>query len=102
MVHAQVPNSAARTYVERGNERFAKKDIKGALADFDIAITFDPGYASAYYNRARVLSIVYGRVNDVFALMRSSVSVTDLDLSKISWFFLCRSTVAAVATFTDS
>jgi len=48
--HAQASGSA-RSYLDRANERYSKGDLDGAIADFDIAITFDPSLASAYNNR---------------------------------------------------
>jgi hypothetical protein len=38
---AQTSRSAVK-YLERANDRYAKGDKEGAIADFDIAITFDP------------------------------------------------------------
>ncbi|HKA21287.1 MAG TPA: tetratricopeptide repeat protein, partial [Blastocatellia bacterium] len=52
-VQAQEKRSAsASSYLKRANARYAKGDIQGAIADFDIAITFDPLFATAYNNRA--------------------------------------------------
>ena len=42
---------SAETYLKRGNERFARGEIKGAIADFGIAISFQPDLAIAYCNR---------------------------------------------------
>ena len=35
----------------RGAVRFARGDLRGAVADFDRALDADPGYAEAYHNR---------------------------------------------------
>ena len=42
---------SARSYFDRANERYSKGDLDGAIADFDVAITFDPSLARAYNNR---------------------------------------------------
>jgi tetratricopeptide (TPR) repeat protein len=46
---------SAVTYFNRAHDRYLKGDNEGAIADFDIAIKFDPGYAQAYYNRGIAL-----------------------------------------------
>ncbi len=51
--HAQVTHRAsAASYLERGNAWAAKGEWERAIADFDLAIAFDPSFAGAYYNRA--------------------------------------------------
>ena len=45
---------SAVTYFNRAYDRYVKGDKGGAIADFDIAIKFDPRYAAAYYNRGAV------------------------------------------------
>ncbi len=47
---AQAPRSAAM-YYNRGNERYKKGDMDGAIADFDAALIFDPKLARAYIMR---------------------------------------------------
>src|SRR5215470_15146252 len=47
---AQIPRSAA-AYYNRGNERFKKGDLDGAIDDFNAALTFDPRLATAYNMR---------------------------------------------------
>ena len=49
-VYAQKSLSAS-SYFKRANDRYAKGDVDGAIADFDIAIIFDPQSAMAYNNR---------------------------------------------------
>src|SRR5262245_39704066 len=44
---------SAASYVKRGVESFAKGEWDRALADYNIAITFDPNFAAAYLNRGR-------------------------------------------------
>jgi tetratricopeptide (TPR) repeat protein len=44
--------SSAASYLERGAAWMAKGEIERAIADYDLAITFDPRSAPAYYNRA--------------------------------------------------
>ena len=46
---AQVSPSAA-SYYSRGTERYAKGDMEGAIAVFEIAIAFAPDYAEAFYS----------------------------------------------------
>src|SRR6185436_12149929 len=51
----QAENLRAATgssYIERGNEWFAKGEYARAEADFTLAIATDPSQANAYYNRA--------------------------------------------------
>ena len=33
---------SARSYLTRGNERYAKGDLDGAISDFGTALAFDP------------------------------------------------------------
>src|SRR5215470_2787352 len=41
----------AQSYLSRGNERFAKGDLDGAISDFAAALAFDPRLAPAYVSR---------------------------------------------------
>src|SRR5262245_48670812 len=53
--HCQAQNLRAATaasYIERGNEWFAKREYARAEADFTLAVATDPNNAEAYYNRA--------------------------------------------------
>jgi len=43
-----------RAFNNRGNARYAKGDIKGALEDFNWAIRLKPDFANTYNNRANV------------------------------------------------
>jgi len=43
----------AEVYYNRGNVKYRKKDLEGAIADYDKAIELDPKYAVAYNNRGR-------------------------------------------------
>src|SRR5262245_31042496 len=43
--------SSAASYVDRGNSWMAKGEIERAIADYDLAITFDSRSASAWHNR---------------------------------------------------
>ena len=49
-VLAQSSRSAS-AYNQRAVTRYVKGDIDGAIADFDIALKYDPSYANAYSNR---------------------------------------------------
>ena len=42
------------SYLDRGNSWFAKGEMDRAIADFNLAIEFDPNSANAYYNRGLV------------------------------------------------
>jgi tetratricopeptide (TPR) repeat protein len=42
---------SAETYLERGNDHYARGEINSAIADFGIAISFQPDLAIAYCNR---------------------------------------------------
>jgi Tfp pilus assembly protein PilF len=44
--------ATASSYIERGNEWFAKGEYGRALADYDLAIATDANQVNAYYNRA--------------------------------------------------
>src|SRR5262249_34940759 len=47
------PSRLANAYYNRGNERYKKGDLDGAIVDFDAALTFNPRLAVAYYNRGK-------------------------------------------------
>ncbi|HEU4390846.1 MAG TPA: tetratricopeptide repeat protein, partial [Blastocatellia bacterium] len=52
MVSAQRSTAdSAASYIERGNALFKRGDFDRAIADFSMAIAFDPRSATAYYNR---------------------------------------------------
>src|SRR5215470_4956904 len=48
-------SQSAVSYFNRAHDRYVKGDRRGAIADFDLAIIFDPKYAAAYYNRGIAL-----------------------------------------------
>src|SRR6266487_1693102 len=48
----------AAAYYNRGNERYKKGDLDGAIADYDAALTFNPRWALAYNMRG---SARYGK-----------------------------------------
>jgi len=51
-VIAQAQTSrSAKSYLERGNSFYAGGQRAEALADYDIAIKFNPGWAVPYHNR---------------------------------------------------
>jgi tetratricopeptide (TPR) repeat protein len=50
LAQAQTSRFAA-VYYNRGNERYKKGDLDGAIADYDAALTFDPRWALAYNMR---------------------------------------------------
>ena len=51
------PN-AAQAYSNRGSLRFLKKDIKGALSDFDKAIQISPNDPKLYLNRGYIKQVI--------------------------------------------
>jgi tetratricopeptide (TPR) repeat protein len=44
-------NAKAKAYSASGNAKSDRKDYQGAIADYNRAISLDPNYANAYYNR---------------------------------------------------
>jgi tetratricopeptide (TPR) repeat protein len=50
VAQAQTSGTAA-SYIDRGNSFYAKGDFDRAIVDYGVAITFNPGWALAYYNR---------------------------------------------------
>src|SRR5687768_12182853 len=50
---AQTSNSAI-SYLNRGNDKYGKNDMSGALKDYNIALTFDSEFAAAYFHRGRI------------------------------------------------
>ena len=62
---AQASRSAT-SYFNRANERYEKGDLDGAIADFDVAITFDPRLARV------ALSTTPRRMISDFQLRRSA------------------------------
>src|SRR5947207_13073956 len=50
--YAQHPQSARKS-VKQGIELFGKNDLAGAIADYDRAISIDPKFAEAYFNRGK-------------------------------------------------
>ena len=45
------PVRSAAAYYNRGNERYKKGDLDGAIADYDAALIFEPRLARAYNMR---------------------------------------------------
>ena len=48
----ETPKNAAELYNDSGNLKRENKDFKGAIEDFTKAISINPKYANAFYNRA--------------------------------------------------
>src|SRR5260370_7718705 len=57
--HAQASPSA-ESYLSRGNDRYTRGDLDGAIDDFGLAIAFDPKWAAAHDLRANA---VYSKGN---------------------------------------
>ncbi|HUA66786.1 MAG TPA: tetratricopeptide repeat protein [Alphaproteobacteria bacterium] len=55
-VHIECQPQSANDYNKRGEARLAKKDLDGALADFNKALGLDPNFAAAQENCRRVES----------------------------------------------
>lgn len=56
---APAPGSDAKSYVDFGTSIGAKGDLNGAVSAFTLAISLDPKYAPAYYNRGLAYSLQY-------------------------------------------
>src|SRR5262245_17380706 len=55
LASAQTPGSrlaTANSYLERGAQWFAKRELEKAIAEFDLGIASAPDFGKAYYNRA--------------------------------------------------
>src|SRR5262245_55798717 len=51
---SQTRQLSASSYVERGNDWYKKGEFKRAMADLDIALTFDSRFAPAYVLRGLI------------------------------------------------
>jgi tetratricopeptide (TPR) repeat protein len=67
-------NYRAQTVVNRGIVRFGLGDPNGALADFDNALNYNPGYGDAYLNRAQVL-VAQKRSDDAMAAINQGIAL---------------------------
>src|SRR5437868_4219569 len=56
-------STAADTIAERGNQRFARGDVEGAINDYSQAIKTDGRCVKAFHGRATVRAR-YGRLDD--------------------------------------
>ena len=65
----------AKQLIERGEAKFAKKDLEGALADFRLAIKVDPNDWEAYNNVGVVLSVL-GRPEKGLPYVLKSIRLT--------------------------
>ena len=48
--------ATAASYLDRGNSWATKGELDRAIADFNLALQFDPRFAGAYHNRAVALA----------------------------------------------
>ncbi|WP_166482214.1 tetratricopeptide repeat protein [Scytonema sp. UIC 10036] len=58
-------------FVNRGRDRFQRKDYKGAVEDFDRAIILNPNDANAYYHRGLLLHELGDNLNAVLNFDRA-------------------------------
>ncbi|HEX4106381.1 MAG TPA: hypothetical protein VHX92_09140 [Rhizomicrobium sp.] len=78
-------NYRAQTFVNRGIIRYDLGDGRGALSDFNIALTNNPSLGDAYLNRALVL-ISEQRPNDALAAVNQGIALgaTNLQIAYYS------------------
>ena len=65
----------AKQFIERGEAKFAKQDLEGALADFRLAIQADPNDWEGYNNVGVVLSVL-GRPEKSLPYLLKSIRLT--------------------------
>ena len=70
--------SDAETKYNSGVDKYGKKDLDGALADFNEAIRLDPNLAVAYMNRG----VVYASKSDFDNAIADETKALDLKLAK--------------------
>jgi curved DNA-binding protein CbpA len=75
--------NGARYYQERGISAYRSGDLSLALADFDLAISLDPGASDAYIDRAIVFHRM-GNLKRAFADISEAKRIDDSNLSKAS------------------
>ncbi len=71
---APAAGSDAKTYVEYGMSNGAKGDLTAAINAFNQAISIDPKYAPAYYNRGFALSLA-GKPDDAIASFDQAIQL---------------------------
>ena len=57
---------SAASYLQRGNESFSRGELDRAIADYNLALRFNPEFGLAYYNRGVTLA-VKGDLDAAFA-----------------------------------
>ncbi len=71
--------SDAETKYNSGTDKYNKKDLDGAMADFNEAIKLDPNLAVAYMNRGAV----FATKGDFDKAIEDETKALDLKLSKV-------------------
>ena len=71
------PDMQAQSYANRASVKFLRKDIMGAISDFNLAISLNPSNADFYLNRGYLKHII----NDYNGAMRDYNSA--LKINKI-------------------
>lgn len=75
---------ASRIFFNRGNERFQKGNMEGALLDISKAIELSPGHSSFYLARATTLTRI-GRPQEALSDLAAAERITPHDEPRI-WF----------------
>jgi len=75
---------ASRILFNRGNERFQKGNVEGALSDISKAIELNPGNSSFYLARAATLTRM-GRPQEALSDLETAERITPHDAPRI-WF----------------
>jgi len=94
---------SAESYLKRGNEHYARGEIKSAIEDFGIAISFQPDLAIAYYSRgiARwAISDVDGATADLDSAIQLAPRLAEAYNARGCVRRSKRDYVAAIADFT--
>ena len=75
VAQAQNPLSA-KDYLKRGNTRFSKSDMEGAMADYTKALEIDPQLAEAHLNRGKARRANEKEPRTPFAIEMSDAVLT--------------------------
>ena len=70
---AQISKLAV-SYITRGNSYYAKGNMDNAIADYNMAIAFDPKFAAAYYSRGLVV-IAKGDIDRAITDLNTAIEI---------------------------